>query len=53
MENKAPFFEMPDEVKENHYAKPYYGDQRVPTPCNEAACKTSREDVLRAVMDAK
>ncbi len=53
MEDKAPFFDMPDEVSENHYAKPHYGNLNVPRPCNEAACKTDREKVLRQVMDAK
>lgn len=52
-DNKAPFFEMPNEASKLAHAKPYYGNQFVPMPKNRKACDTPHEEVIRAVLEGK
>jgi hypothetical protein len=53
MEDKAPFFEMPNEAAQMAHAKPFYGKTRVPHPTNNAAKEVNHAKVMKQVMDAK
>jgi len=52
-ENKAPFFEMPNEANELAHAPAFYGSTRVPHPTNSVAKKVNHAKVMMQVMDAK
>lgn len=49
----ATAFDYPNSQNPKPHAKPFYGNQRVPKPCNHEAMKTPREAVMSAVLDAE
>lgn len=53
MNDKAPFLEFPNEPEKMAHAKPYYGNQHVPHPCNERAKKVDHAKVMEQVRKAK
>lgn len=53
MDNTAPFLEMPNDKKLPAPKPMFYGNQRVPTPCNHAAKHTDASAVMRAVNEGK
>ena len=52
-DNEAPFFEMPNEAAKMAHAKPYYGNQNVPHPCNEKAKQVNGAKVMEQVLNGK
>lgn len=53
MEDKAPFFEMPNEANELAHVKPFYGKTRVPHSTNNAAKEVNHAKVMDQVLNAK
>ena len=51
--NKAPYFEMPDEVAACSHAKTYYGNQSVPHPTNKKAMIVDHAKVMGQVLEGK
>ena len=48
-DNKAPYFEMPDEAAKMAHSKPFHTSMRVPHPTNERAKECNAEAIMRAV----
>lgn len=49
----ATAFDLANSQMPHPHAKPYYGDQRVPTPTNSAAKIVHHAEVMRAVLEGK
>jgi hypothetical protein len=52
-DNSAPYFELPNDVANNHHAPTYYGNQLVPHPTNKAAMIVDHAKVMRQVLEGK
>lgn len=52
-QDNAPFFEMPNEVREMAHAKPYYGNQHVPAPRNHKAMEVNKDAIERSFLEGK